>query len=105
MGARLVARLQASGLTHQLRGVIWDSSPGSTVNYDEFIAGTWASVEVQARRAKVEIGAATRAALDALLDAPEYKEGVRSSYAPMLDLLPFPVPGLHHLFLYIERDP
>ena len=116
-------RAEGSASTPLPSAIIWDSSPGSLINYDEFIAGTWAAAEVLARRAQFTYSAAARARMDALLHAPAYAPAVRDSYAPMHGLviqpcvggtcgggmvltLPATMPeGCHHLFLYSERDP
>lgn len=116
-------RAEGSASTPLPSAIIWDSSPGSLINYDEFIAGTWAAAEVLARRAQFTYSATARARMDALLRAPAYAPAVRDSYAPMHGLviqpcvggtcgggmvltLPATMPeGCHHLFLYSERDP
>jgi hypothetical protein len=131
--ARLLKRLDISRLREERAdgvpstplpsAIVWDSSPGSLINYDEFIAGTWAAAEVLARRAHFTYSAEARARMDALLRAPAYAPAVRDSYAPMHGLviqpcvggtcgggivltLPATMPeGCHHLFLYSERDP
>ena len=47
---------------------------------------------------------ATSARMGKLLRSDPYAPAVRVSYAPMHGLVPFPLRGCHHLFLYSERD-
>jgi hypothetical protein len=105
MLARLAARLQKGCSSEALpAAVIWDSSPGSISNYEEFVSGTWSSAERLS--AHFLYSDATRARMDALLRSNDYALSVRESYAPMLGIAPFPFPGrCHHLFLYSDQDP
>ena len=118
-------RAHGAPVTPLPSAIVWDSSPGSMSNYDEFIAGTWSSAEVLARRAQFGYSAEARARMDALLTSTSaaqqsrYDEAVRDSYAPMHSLviqpcagachglsLPSTLPaGCHHLFLYSDKDP
>ena len=107
MLARLVTALERAGgeAVERLRGVIWDSSPGSVVNYDEFIAGTWASAMLMAKKAGFDFSKTARTCMDGLLRGVAYPEQVRESYSSIHSLMPsFPLPGRHHLFIYSKRD-
>ena len=160
MLARLVAAMQAVDERFPVpppAAVIWDSSPGSVSDYEEFVAGTRAAADLllkrgladargrQARAARAAKAAAAAAAakgdtqtgagaeagpspvatgpnvvdplehlhaytdvtiarMEKLLRSDRYAPAVRTSYAPMHGLVPFPLRGCHHLFLYSERD-
>ena len=96
--------------------VIWDSSPGSLTNYEEFIQGTWASAELIAKRGKFTYSIQARERMNKILHSEQYPYSVRDSYAPMHNLIPFPrcttttatataTTSTKHLFLYSEKDP
>ena len=86
--------------------VIWDSSPGSVKNYDEFIQGTWQSAELVAKRSQFVYSEEARLRMNRMLASEAYPYAVRDSYAPMHSLMPFPGHGrTKHLFLYSKRDP
>ena len=84
--------------------VVWDSSPGSVSNYNEFITGTWQSAELIAKRGGFEYDEQVRRRMDVILNSKQYPLSVRDSYAPMHHLIPFPVKGIKHLFLFSEKD-
>ena len=88
-------------------GIIWDSSPGSLFNYNEFIQGTWQSAELVARRGNFEYTNVSRNRMNRLLNSNEYPLGVRDSYAPMHNIMPYPSLSskTKHLFLYSNNDP
>ena len=96
--------------------IVWDSSPGSLSNYDEFIQGTWQSAELVAKRGQFQYSVEARARMNAILTSEAYPYSVRDSYAPMHNLMPFPNPNPNtnprattqktkHLFLFSEKDP
>lgn len=87
------------------QAVVWDSSPGSVTNYEEFIEGTWASAELIAKKGKFQFSIQARERLNAILRSEAYPSAVRDSYAPMHKLVPFPVASTEHLFLFSEKDP
>jgi hypothetical protein len=100
-------------------GIIWDSSPGSFSNYGEFVAGTWQSAELVAKRGKFVYSAEARARMDELLHSPPYAPSVRTSYGPIASLQIHPCEGAchglslpsympetcHHVFLFSDADP
>ena len=90
--------------------VIWDSSPGSVTNYEEFIQGTWASAELVAKKSKFTYSIEARERMNKILHSEQYPYSVRDSYAPMHHLIPFPTFSMtggstKHLFLFSEKDP
>eukprot|EP00946_MAST-07B_sp_MAST-7B-sp1_P004878 g4878.t1 len=87
------------------RAIIWDSSPGSMSNYEEFIQGTWQSALLIAKRNKFTFSDAAKKRMDQLLSSSHYAESVRDSYAPMLSLSPFPFTGCKHCFIFQRNDP
>ena len=42
--------------------------------------------------------------MNVILNSKQYPLSVRDSYAPMHHLIPFPVKGTKHLFLFSEKD-
>jgi hypothetical protein len=97
------------------KAVIWDSSPGSVTNYDEFVEGTWQSLELIPTKAQFEFSSEARARLNSILRSEAYPRSVETSYGPMHSLIPFPtlwnkigdeqsVAEIEHLFLFSEKD-
>jgi len=86
--------------------IIWDSSPGSVKNYDEFIQGTWQSAELIAKRGQFVYSKEARVRMNRILTSEAYPYSVRDSYAPMHSLMPFPDGSgrTQHLFLFSESD-
>ena len=104
--ARLLEALRQHGgcIEERLRAVVWDSSPGSTVDYEEFVSGTFASVELLAKKGGTSVSGNAR--LMQLLRSAPYAPAARDSYAPMHGLMPsFPLLNREHLFVYSRNDP
>ena len=85
------------------RAVVWDSSPGSMKDYNEFINGTWQSALLVAKRGSFVFSQEAKLRMDKLLD--QFPEAVKESYAPMKSLSPFPFVGVQHLFIFQTGDP